>query len=51
MEARIHFFLVPLGVSVGTERVLNFCGDEDSTSDLSNIISFTPCDIELLRLV
>jgi hypothetical protein len=47
-----QFFLVPLGVSVGTEHVLNFCSDdEDSASDPDNVISFTPCGIGLLRLV
>jgi hypothetical protein len=45
-------FLVPLGASVGTENVLNFCSDdEDSALDPSDDISFTPCGVELLRLV
>src|SRR6266566_5014744 len=46
------YFLVQLGVSVGTEHVLNFCSDdEDSALDPSrpsDVISFNPCGIENL---
>jgi len=52
LKVRILFSLVSLGMSVGTEHVLNFCGDdEDSALDPSNVNSFTPCGIELFRLV
>jgi hypothetical protein len=51
MEARI-LFSVPLGASVGTEHVLNFCSDdEDSALDPTIVISFSPRGIELSRLV
>jgi hypothetical protein len=50
IEARIQSFLVPLGPS-GHRTRAEFLRDEDSALDPSNVIYFTPCGIELLRLV